>query len=510
MVRHPCSPPHLCSPRGRTGLCATLAVALMGVMLLMPRHSNGEGFDQSRERLDQLAQAAAPSDAAAKTFREGRDLIGDEQWDKAAEKFNKVITQYPKSEYVDAALYWLAFTLKKQNKLQEADATLERLVKAFPKSTWANDARTLRLEIAPRLGKGDIIAQEASSAETDEIKVVALQSLFQANPERAMVFATDILKPDSKAGRRLKEGAITLLGQYGDEVNSQQVLTILVNIALREPDSKLRIKAIKQLGRRDWNGIQLPFLKNITDKLNESRINEGIEIALPVIGPGERAGLREGSFRESESVLRVLKDLAMQTDDPEVAGAAMSALSQHETPPARNIMLDLARTASSLKVRQQAISWLGQKIGREGSTDADTVITELMKLYKADQDVDIRMQIISALSQKGSYFALEPLMEIIRSEDKFKLKEKAIASIGRRGDERAIGALAQLYDAEQNEELKERIVNAFGQSNQPQALKKLMDIARKDPSLRMRTKAVSLLGQSQDPEAIKFLEEILK
>ncbi|MBI4553415.1 MAG: HEAT repeat domain-containing protein [Candidatus Latescibacteria bacterium] len=492
----------------------------MSAMLLMPRHSTGEGFDQSRERLDQLAQAAAPSDAAAKTFREGRDLIADEKWSKAEEKFNKVIVQYRTSEYVDAAMYWLAFTLKKQGKFNVADAALERLIKTYPKSTWINDARAMRVEMAPRLGKGEIIAEEARSAETDEIKVVALQSLFQANPERAMVFATDILKPDSKAGRRLKEGAITLLGRFGDEVNSQQALAILVNIALHEPDSRLRIKAINQLGRRDWNIIM--------NEWNEIEISSpspspspSVSLAppaRPILGRGEGAGTGGVAARADENILRVLKDLAMQTDDPEVAGAAMSALSQHETPRARDIMLDLARTASALRVRQQAISWLGQRTGREGSTDADTVITELMKLYKADQDVEIRMQIISALSQKGGYFALDPIMELIRmtdkeitrTKDKMRLKERAISSIGRRGDERAIAALAQVYDTESSEDLKLHILIAFGQSKQPQALKKLMEIAKNDPSLKLRTNAVSVLGQSQDPEAIKFLEEILK
>ncbi|MFL6332441.1 MAG: hypothetical protein ACJ754_03770 [Pyrinomonadaceae bacterium] len=45
------------------------------------------------------------------------------------------------------------------------------------------------------------------------MKMVALQSLFQSDPARASAYVAEILKPNSKASRELKETAVSLLGQ---------------------------------------------------------------------------------------------------------------------------------------------------------------------------------------------------------------------------------------------------------------------------------------------------------
>ena len=45
-------------------------------------------------------------------FREGRDFIEAQNWQKAAEKFNDFITGYPKDKDLDAALYWYGYALR--------------------------------------------------------------------------------------------------------------------------------------------------------------------------------------------------------------------------------------------------------------------------------------------------------------------------------------------------------------------------------------------------------------
>src|SRR5262245_17948320 len=53
-----------------------------------------------RSSSNQLAQQSG-NDAAATLFRSGRDLITDEQWAKAQEKFNQLVTGYPNDKNVD-------------------------------------------------------------------------------------------------------------------------------------------------------------------------------------------------------------------------------------------------------------------------------------------------------------------------------------------------------------------------------------------------------------------------
>src|SRR4029434_1500201 len=102
---------------------------------------------QEIERLNLFVQTSNSSEPEMKIFREGRDFISDESWEKAAGKFREYVQKYPKGKDTDAALYWLAFALKKQEKYQEADRPLERLISNYPNSKWKDDASTMRIEV---------------------------------------------------------------------------------------------------------------------------------------------------------------------------------------------------------------------------------------------------------------------------------------------------------------------------------------------------------------------------
>src|SRR2546423_2232320 len=116
-------------------LIPLLVIALsIGGLLVLPQNSSAASYTQELEKLNRLVQSSGGSDLEMKVFREGRDSIGDEAWDQAAAKFREYINKYPRGKDTDAALYWLAFALKKQEKYQEADRSLERLISEYPKS----------------------------------------------------------------------------------------------------------------------------------------------------------------------------------------------------------------------------------------------------------------------------------------------------------------------------------------------------------------------------------------
>jgi HEAT repeat protein len=70
--------------------------------------------------------------------------------------------------------------------------------------------------------------------------------------------------------------------------------------------------------------------------------------------------------------------------------------------------------------------------------------------------------------------------------------------------------LIRLYDAERDEDVKNRLLHAFSQLKQERALLKLMDVARTDASRELRKQAIHWLGQSRDPRALKFLQDLLR
>src|SRR5919107_635400 len=179
--------------RRRLSILLLLAAAAAGLFTLPGRGHTAQLPDQDLARLNRFVQAG--DSPALQVFRQGRDLIEKENWGAAAAKFEGYVAQYPKSKEADAALYWLAYALKKQGRFQDAERALDRLVGEFPRSTWVDDARAMEVEIAPQTGK----RVDPEGLADDELKMVALQSLFQSDPARASTYVAEILKPGSKA-----------------------------------------------------------------------------------------------------------------------------------------------------------------------------------------------------------------------------------------------------------------------------------------------------------------------
>ena len=110
--------------------------------------------EQDIQKLNRFVQAKADS-PAMKMFREGRDQIEAENWTQAAAKFETFVRDYPRDKDVDAALYWLAYALKKQGKKDEAARPLLRLVNEFRGSSWRQEAEAMLVV----LGRRDAIQQ---------------------------------------------------------------------------------------------------------------------------------------------------------------------------------------------------------------------------------------------------------------------------------------------------------------------------------------------------------------
>src|SRR5262245_30144181 len=422
-----------------------LLIALQS--FLLATYVSGQDID----RLNQFIQSQVSSDAATKVFSEARNLIKDGEWAKAEQSFKSFINDYPQDKDIAAATYWLAFALKQQKKFQDADNTLTQLIEKFPGSSWVIDARALRIEIAPKLS-GKKVQEVILKEENEEIRLAALQSLFEAKPERGVAMAAEILRPGSGESRLMKEGAIALL----TDCEIKQAITLLIDTVRNETDNELRKKAVRALGIHD-----------------------------------------------DESVLDPLKSLVTQSTDKEIARIALKALGEHHGPRAQAILGEIARSNADVEFRAAAIRGLGDH-------EDDSAVNELFKLFASEKDEKIQEEIISALGDINLPRAQLRIFEIARSAESVNLRQKAIRALGDQEGERAVDNLIQLYDAEKDEGTKLVILDVLGDSEEKKALRKLIEVARKDPSLKLRKKAFAAIGDRDDPEAVKFLEELLK
>ena len=418
-----------------------VAVAALG-LTATGASSKAGGTDQDLKKFNQFVQTS--NTPAMRALREGRDLIDASQWAKAAEKFSQFVNTYPKDRDMDVALYWLAYSLNKQGDPRGAVQPLRQLLKKHPQSSWADEARALLNEIAGTLGESGIAQNTLDdSKEREEMKIVALQSLFQSNPERAMTYVREIVKPGSTAGPRLMEAAVSLVGAHG----GAQSIPFLLDIARGQADEQLRARAIHSLA------------------------NEG-----------------------GEAVLDPLIQLYDAERSPEVKRQMLHAFAEmDEVPRAHAKLLAIARSSTeSGELRRQAIHWIGER-------ETPAAFDELLQLYNSEPNVEIKRQIIHAFFDTKDARAHSKLVEIARSPaENVELRRQAVHWLGEQKSPTAFDSLIQIYGADDNVEIKRQIIHALSEMEDPRAQARISEIARNaSENTELRRQAIHQLGDAR-------------
>ena len=406
-------------------------------------------YGQEIAKLERFVQSTKVNTAAMQIFREGRDLIEAQNWQRAAEKFNEFIKAYPKDRDLDAALYWYGYALQKQQRKEEAAEPLLLLIRRFPNSSWRREADALLVV----LGR-EAEVKEALEKDNCEIKILALQSLFQADEERAIQIVTDSLKANPGQCEGFQAAAISILGRRG---SGARAVPILLTIARNNADLKLRVTAIRLLGDQ--------HTEQVTDELIK------------------------------------LYDADRNRD---IRAQIVRALAESGLPRGNAKVLEIARTDEDQGIRELAIRSIG-------SMKDPAALDELMRIYDSTQTMQIRSYVVRALfERREDPRARTKVWEIARKDPAPELRSYAIRNLFADHEEQTITQFIGLYDAEQSQMVKTVLIRAFGESKHKVGLQKLMTIARSDPSLELRKVAIRYLGQSKDPDALRLLEELLK
>jgi hypothetical protein len=408
-----------------------------------------------------------------KKFREGRDLIDKEEWTRAADKFREVIEKYPNNKSADAAFYWLAFCHKKQKQFKEANAALNSLLEKFPASSWANDARVMKLEIGQPLG----LFSSANALQAQR----ALTEIYSAAP----------VSP-------LKGSAAVAPQIYLEGLANSGVYTTAAPL---DRADEIRIAAFQSLLAADTK--------------------RAIETMGEILKPDSKA-----SESLKQEVLRVLRSPRSSSVHTTLYAASGSCIGKEFAPLLRETLIKSFQNETNLKIRKAIIYALAHSAD-EGSID------HLKKLYAAENDREIKKAVINSFAGSSNVFyrfnsnsasasASAPkrkiesdfLFELVRAEPDAELRRLAFSSLQRfpgwAASEQAIETMARLYDAETDEAFKISLIRALANAKQNQATRKLLDIAKNDRSDKLKLEAIYSLRTSKNPEVLKFLEDLIK
>ncbi|MGH9582717.1 MAG: hypothetical protein ACRD4O_07265, partial [Bryobacteraceae bacterium] len=120
-------------------------------------------------------------------YRKGLHALDARQWDQAISAFTASAAH--KGAAADGALYWKAYAENREALAGQALSTLRQLRQSYPVSRWLHDAQALALEI--RTQAGDPV--NPSAEPDDSLKLIALNSLMQSDPQKALPILEKLL-----------------------------------------------------------------------------------------------------------------------------------------------------------------------------------------------------------------------------------------------------------------------------------------------------------------------------
>ena len=386
----------------------------------------------------------------SKRMERAKDLIADEQWVRAIDEL-KAAAADQKEPNKDEALFWLAHSQNQTRDGAAAVETIRRLERDFPASRWVKPARSLRIEIAQRMQRNDVLWYTAAPppptpappAATWPVPPAMPPALAPPAPAAPPVPTTP--RPDGvprPAAVTVPPAAVSPTTPVATPRPPRPPLPPPAWVPEGYfPDTDLRIQALGSLMRTD-----------------------------------------------AEKVIPMLKDIALEVGNPAEARRALFVLAQSGRPDARSIVIDVAKTGPEL-VRLAAVRELGNLGG-------PAVGNDLLQVYSTATD-RVKYQVVTSLGQRD---AAPALLRIAQSEPDRRLRDVAIVTLGEAGGRQQ---LATLYSNAAADAKRPIIIGLFN----AHAEDELIRIAERERNPEVRAEVLARLRLLGTPRAMAYLQQ---
>jgi tetratricopeptide (TPR) repeat protein len=381
-------------------------------------------------RLRDRAAAAEADDRADDLYDEGREAIEEGRYDRAVDRFNRVIDM--KGSRTDAALYWKAYSLSKLGQRADALSTLADLQKRFADSRWIKDAKALEVEV--RQASGQTVAP--ASVDDDELKLMALRGIMQSDPDQAMPIIEKMLGAANSP--KVKDRALFVLSQS----RSARARDIIVGVAKGNANPDLQLRAIRYLGIMGGPDNR-QILADVYRGSNDTAVKRAILRSFMTANDKDR--LFTAAKSESDASLRgeAVRQLGVMHASGELSQLYQSEASVEVKKSILQAMfvggdadklIELAKNERDPELRKTAIRNLGL-LKRAGTTDALTAI------YGSDGSADVRKAVVNALFLQNNATAL---VALARAEKNPEMKKEIVAKLSLMKSKEATDYLMEL------------------------------------------------------------------
>lgn len=392
-----------------------------------------EAAEQMREQAFELRQFNVPFDFQDRNFsftfntnsntedglyNLGLSAVQRRQYDQAITRFDQCIAR--KGSHADGALYHKAFAQYQLGKTDDALASLAELRKSYAQSRYSNDAKVLEADVKKSAGQ-----PADSDGSNIDIKLLAIQSMQNADPDRAIPALESVLKNTNAL--QVKKKALFVLAN-NDRPAAHQ---ILLSYAKGSGNPDLQAEAIRYLVARKGQTTSAELM-DIYKSTQDDNIKRAVLDAL--MSSGDKSGMLDIVRGRSSSPV-ALRQQAISNLSSSNLATPQELMSLYQGEDEKDLRVSIVRGLG----RMGAVDQLSQIIKTEkdptvrlqairslGSLKSERTGSSLIELYANEQDKDARRAVISAL---GSQNNVDGLIAIARKETNSELKLEIVRRI---------------------------------------------------------------------------------
>jgi hypothetical protein len=387
-----------------------------------------------------------------------KDLIADEHWVEAIDELKAAATD-PKEPNKDEALFWLAHSQHQARDAKGAVETIRRLERRFPASRYVKPARSLRVEIAQRLRRNDVLWWHTVPPAPPTAPVAVAPHAPAAPMAPPAVPAPGphpIPAPPPAEMPRLPHPPATAAPSIPPPPAQPPA-------AVRPPRSP-----VSPLPPPPALWVPEGFLPDT-------------DLRIQALGSLIRT--------DGAKVIPMLKEIALDAARPNQARRALFVLVESGRPEARRVVIEAAKTGPE-PIRLAAV----RELGRLGGS---TVSSDLLQVYENGSS-RVKQQVVTSLGHRDDAGAL---MRIAESEKDRRLRDFAIVALGQA---RGSKELFTLY-GKASADAKRPIILGLFQAEAEDELIRIAESERDQASRREVLLRLRLLGT---PKAMHYVELI--
>jgi len=362
-------------------------------------------------------------------YSSAKDALDNGDYDNAIKQFDEVVKIHGRR--ADGAVYWKAYALNKAGNKAQALTAIGELRKNYPKSNWLRDAGALEQDI-----RG---AANPENISDEELKLLAIQSLMNSNPEKAIPLLEKIIQGNYSP--KLKDRALFVLSQS----NSDKARQILMGLAKANNQPDLQKRAIRYLGM-NGNSRNRAVLKEIYNSSTDVGVKKSVFQAWLMCGCKDDVAA-----------------LAKTEKNPELRREAIRYLGMMG---GRAELLDFYKNSPDVETRKEAV----------GAMLMCGCAHELAEIVQTEKDPAVLDKAITTLGLVGGDESLAALTKVYNSQADLAMKKKVINALFLHGAGKEMVALAR---KETNPELKRSLIQKMSMMSSPEISDYMMEILNK-------------------------------